>query len=417
MKRRNFVKNTALTALGAVFIKPLEVLAEKGTIPLKENAQLKNIILPAGIREQYINGINGLTVHVLEAGFDSPERPVILLLHGFPELAYSWRKVVVPLADAGYHVIAPDLRGYGRTTGGDSSYDGNFAAFRTHELSRDALGLVMAMGHKNVSTVVGHDVGASIAAYCALVRPDFFHSVVMLSAPFGGVPPIPFGIGEQLTANVNQASPAGDPLAALSRPRKDVSTYFSSRGANNEMLNCRQGLHDFQRAFFHVKSADWSLNKPIELHSGAAEELSKQPNYYVLDLDKTLPETVAPDMPSPAEIAGCNWLPDTDLDVYTEEFKRTGFQGGLNWFRSTTSGLNRSDLELFSGRTIDVPSCFISGIADWARFRPPGALLSMQRQACSKMESFHIVDGAGHWVQQEQPERVAALIVDFLRHV
>ena len=139
--------------------------------------------------------------------------------------------------------------------------------------------------------------------------------------------------------------------------------------------------------------------------------------YYVLDLDKTMPEEVDPFMPSQKEISACKWLTDTDLDVYTQEFKRTGFQGGLNWYRCTTSGLNRSDLELFSGHTIDVPSCFISGADDWATFRPPGALEQMQQRACTNMQSFHIIEGAGHWVQQEQPEQLTRLIVDFLKHL
>jgi len=417
MKRRNFVINTALTALGAVLIRPLEVLAEKRTNHMKTKDQLKDMELPAGIRERYVNGVNGLTVHVLEAGFETPKRPAVLLLHGFPELAYSWRKIMLPLAAAGYHVIAYDQRGYGRTTGWDNSYDGNFATFRTHELSRDALGLVMAMGHDSVHTIVGHDVGATIAAYCALVRPDFFRSVVILSCPFGGVPALPFGVGEQAAPNLQPTVPIQDPLASLPRPRKDSTTYFSSRSANNDMLNCKQGLHDFQRAYFHVKSADWSANKPFPLTPVTAEELAKQPMYYVLDLDKTMPEEVAPYMPSQKEISACKWLPDDDLDFYTQEFKRTGFQGGLNWYRCTTNGLNKSDLELFSGHTIDVPSCFITGIADWATFRPPGALEQMQHQACTKMESFHIIEGAGHWIQQEQPEKVTGLIVDFLQHV
>jgi len=423
MKRRNFVENLALTAFGAVLVSPLELSAQKKADPVKtkdlinSNDPIQEMLLPEGIREQYVAGVNGLTVHVLEAGFETPKRPAILLLHGFPELAYSWRKVMLPLAAAGYHVIAPDLRGYGRTTGWDSSYDGNFSSFRTHELSRDALGLMMAMGHEAVHTVVGHDVGAIVASYCALVRPDYFRSVVLLSCPFGGVPSLPFNVGVQTLPNTNQTAPAQDPLASLPRPRKDSTSYFSSRTANSEMLNCKQGLHDFQRAYFHVKSADWSQNNPFPLTSGTAEEFAKQPTYYVLDIDKTMPEVVAPDMPSKNEVASCKWLPENELNFYTGEFKRTGFQGGLNWYRCTTSGLNRSDLEFFSGHTIDVPSCFISGIADWARFRPVGALEQMQQKSCTNMQSFHIVEGAGHWIQQEQPERLTGLIIDFLKNL
>lgn len=373
--------------------------------------------LPEGIRERYVPGVNGLTVHVLDAGFDNPRCPVILLLHGFPELAYSWRKIMLPLAAAGFHVIAPDLRGYGRTTGWDKTYDGNFSSFRTHQLARDVLGLIMAMGHESVYSLVGHDVGAIVAAYCALVRPDFFKSVVLVSCPFGGVPPLPFDVIVQATPNLGQPQSPQDPLALLSRPRKDSTTYFSSPAANDEMLNCKQGLHDFLRAYFHVKSADHHQNDPLPLTSASAEELAKQPSYYVLDLDRSMPEEVAPDMPSGEEIAACKWLPDADLAVYTQELTRTGFQGALNWYRCTTNGLNRSDLELFFGHTIDVPSCFISGIADWATYRPPGALERMQQGACTKMQSFHIIDGAGHWVQQEQPEQLTKLIVDFLQHL
>ena len=133
--------------------------------------------LPAGIRSRMVPGINGLTMHVLEAGFETPGRPAVLLLHGFPELAFSWRKVMGPLAAAGYHVIAPDQRGYGRTTGWDADYDGDLRAFSLLNLVRDALGLVSAFGLRSVTAVVGHDFGASVAAWCALVRPDVFRAV------------------------------------------------------------------------------------------------------------------------------------------------------------------------------------------------------------------------------------------------
>ena len=379
--------------------------------------QLPNLPLPVGVRERYVPGVNGLIVHLLEAGYDTPERPVILLLHGFPELAYSWRNVMLPLAAAGYHVVAPDLRGYGRTTGSDNRYDGDVDSFRTHNLALDAMGLVVALGHKSVHTIVGHDVGAAVAAYCALVRPDFFRSVVLTSIPFGGVPALPFNTGSYPTGNFAAKGKIYDPLAALPVPRKDSSTYFSSRGATDDILHAPQGLQSFQRAYFYVKSANFKPNRPFSLASSAAAELAKQPTYYVLDLNKTMPETVAPDMPSPEEIAASRWLTDADLDVYTQEYQRTGFQGGLNWFRCATGSINRTDLELYSGRTIDIPSCFVSGSADWARFRPPSALEKMQKEACTNLKSVNIIGGAGHWVQQEQPERYATLVVEFASKV
>src|ERR1700754_5253473 len=153
---------------------------------------LPDIPLPPGIRSRFVDGINGLRMHVLEAGFESKGRPAVLLLHGFPELAYSWRKVMPALAAAGYHAIAPDQRGYGRTTGWDADYDGDLAGFRFMNLVRDAIGVLFALGHPTAESVVGHDFGASVAAYAALIRPDIFKRMVLMSAPFGGPPPIPF---------------------------------------------------------------------------------------------------------------------------------------------------------------------------------------------------------------------------------
>ena len=118
-----------------------------------------NGTLPPGIRSRTVANVNGLTVHMLEAGYERPGRPAVLLLHGFPELAYSWRKVMLPLAAAGYHVIAPDQRGYGRTTGWDDSYDADPDPFRILNMVRDAIGLVYALGHRSVAMVVGHDAG------------------------------------------------------------------------------------------------------------------------------------------------------------------------------------------------------------------------------------------------------------------
>src|SRR5207253_1901632 len=145
-------------------------------------------VLPSGVRSRFLDGINGLRVHVLEAGFESTGRPCVVLLHGFPELAYSWRKVMPALAAAGFHVVAPDQRGYGRTTGWDADYDGDLGSFRLLNLARDALGLVSALGKRSVAAVVGHDFGSPVAAWCALVRPDVFRSVVLMSAPFAGPP-------------------------------------------------------------------------------------------------------------------------------------------------------------------------------------------------------------------------------------
>ena len=375
---------------------------------------LPDIPLPSGIRSRFIDGINGLRLHVLEAGFETRGRPCVLLLHGFPELAFSWRKVMPALAEAGYHVIAPDQRGYGRTTGWDADYDGDLNSFRLLNLVRDALGLVSAFGYAHVDAVVGHDFGSSVAAWCALVRPDVFRSVVLMSAPFAGPPPLPFNTSDG-PARPKPEDPVHRELAALPRPRKHYQWYYSTREANADMHRAPQGVHDFLRAYYHHKSADWKANKPYPLKSWTAGELAKLPTYYVMDLASTMPETVAAEMPSAAEIAANTWLPDRELSFYSAEYARTGFQGGLQWYRCGTSGAFTAELETWSGRSIDVPSCFISGKQDWGTYQRPGVFEAMQSTACSRMLACHLVDGAGHWVQQEQPAEVSRLLLAFLR--
>lgn len=375
---------------------------------------LPDIPLPPTIRSRYVDNINGLRMHVLEAGFETKDRPCVLLLHGFPELAFSWRKVMPVLAAAGYHVIAPDQRGYGRTTGWDADYDGDFVPFRLLNLVRDALGLVSALGYRHVDAVVGHDFGSSVAAWCALVRPDVFRSVALMSAPFAGPPSLPFN-----TADAEPKPKVEDPvhreLAVLPRPRKHYQWYYSTREANADMHRAPQGVHDFLRAYYHHKSADWKANAPHQLKSWSAGELAKLPTYYVMDIAKDMAATVAEEMPSAAAIAANKWLPDSELAFYSAEYARTGFQGGLQWYRCGTSGEFTSELQTWSGRTIDVPSCFISGQQDWGTYQRPGVFETMQKSACTDMIGCHLVDGAGHWVQQEQPTDVSRLLLQFLK--
>lgn len=374
---------------------------------------LPEIPLPASIRSRYVDNINGLRMHVLEAGFETRGRPCVLLLHGFPELAFSWRKVMPVLAEAGYHVIAPDQRGYGRTTGWDPDYDGDLASFRLTNLVRDALGLVSAFGYRSVDAVIGHDFGSSVAAWCALIRPDVFRSVVMMSAPFSGPPALPFNTVDGPAKSATE-DPIHRDLAALPRPRKHYQWYYSTREADDDMHHAPQGVHDFLRAYYHHKSADWKANRPHPLKSWTAEEIAKLPTYYVMDLAKDMAATVAEVMPSAAEIAANKWLPDSELAFYSAEYERNGFQGGLQWYRCGTSGVFTPELQTWSGRTIDVRSAFISGKQDWGTYQRPGVYEAMQK-ACTRMIGCHLVDGAGHWVQQEQANQVSWLLAQFLR--
>jgi pimeloyl-ACP methyl ester carboxylesterase len=219
-----------------------------------------------------------------------------------------------------------------------------------------------------------------VAAWCALVHPDVFRSVVLMSAPFAGPPALPLSTAE--TADAGRDSRAippvsiHDALAALTPPRKHYHWYYSTREANGNMRDCPQGIHAFLRAYFHYKSADWKQNRPHPLLAWTAEELAKLPTHYIMERDKGLAETVAPEMPSAAAIAACRWLPDDEWRVYGTEFGRTGFQG-------------------VHQRSGDVEA--------------------MQARACTQLRGCHLVEEAGHWVQQEQPAQVSELLLRFLR--
>ena len=417
--RRQFMQAAAAVMLHSSLTATVRAAESDPGVALATNPDIAYgaSTLPPGIRSRVVDNSNGLKMHVLEAGFSGNARPCVLLLHGFPELAYSWRKVMLPLAEAGFYVVAPDQRGYGRTTGWDGTYYGDVASFRYVNLVRDLLGLVSALGYRSVAAVVGHDFGSPVAAWCSLIRPDVFRSVVLMSAPFAGPPALPFNTANELARSAPPASPSiHDELAKLPRPRKHYFWYYGTREADPNMRYAAQGLHDFLRAYYHMKSADWKENNPFPLKSWTASELAKLPTYYIMDLDKGMAETVAPEMPSRAEIEACKWLTDTELQVYTDEYTRNGFQGGLQWYRCAVDAKYQPELQTYSGRTIDVPSCFIAGAKDWGVYQFPGNFEKMQSTACTRMLSVHLVEHAGHWVQQEQAEATTRLLLEFIQH-
>ncbi|HCK15712.1 TPA: alpha/beta hydrolase [Candidatus Poribacteria bacterium] len=373
--------------------------------------------LPDQIRSRVCRGINGLDIHYLEAGFENKNNPLLLLLHGFPELSYSWRKMILPLSKSGYHVIAPDQRGFGATTGWNNSYVSDLSSYYQNNLVRDMLGLVSALGYEKVKSVIGHDSGAGVAGWSALIRPDIYESVVMMSAPFTGAPNIPLNTLKSLTTTKDPIVDIAAELANLERPRKHYQDYYRTPEANSDIMDSEKGLPDFIRAYYHHKSADWKENKPFPLSSWTAEQLAKMPTYYIMDLEDTMPEAVGKHMPTSEEINSCAWLTEEELKVYVSEYGRTGFQGGLNWYRSGGSSGNRGNLELFSGMKISKPAMFIAGRQDWGIFQRPGAINKMKNEVCTNMGEIQLVDNAGHWVQQEQPESVLKLLLDFLGEI
>lgn len=319
--------------------------------------------------------------------------------------AYSWRNQMLPLAQAGYHVAAPDLRGFGRTTGGDHTYDCDLSEYGYLNKVRDAHALVRALGHERVAAVVGHDLGAPIAAYCALIRPNVFNAAVLMSAPFPGP------VATDFMARMKSLSAD---LAALNPPRKYYISWNMEREAAPDYDNPPQGLKEFFRSYFHSKSADWPGNHPKPLKAQSAQEMAQIPTYYVMERDKGMAATMQ-DYADSAKAAPCSWLSEDELELFAAEYARSGFQGALNAaYRPRQDLRNVAEMATFSGARIEVPSCFVSGANDWGLYQTFGALEAMTRTGCSNMIGQHIVPGAGHWVQQEQPEKVSKILLQFL---
>ncbi|KAK7044857.1 bifunctional epoxide hydrolase 2 [Favolaschia claudopus] len=371
--------------------------------------------LSPGIQSRIVT-INDLEMHILKASppnSSATSAPLIVLLHGFPELAYSWRKVLVPLSEAGYHVVAPDQRGYGRTKSIHAEYpikfEDDLTPFRMTNLVKDVVALVYTLGYQSAAAVVGHDFGASVAAFCALIRPDVFRSVVLMSSPFPGPPKLPAN-----HASGTQVKQIEAAFAKLDPPRKHYTLYYSTPEANRDMMNAPDGLRAFLRDYYHAKSGDSEHNAPHSLKAPEAAVMAELPHYYVMRLDETMPQSVRGSRPLKQIVEGNLWLTEEELDVYVAEYTRTGFQGGLNMYRMATNPALSSDRELFYGMKIVVPAMFVAGKKDWGTYQLPGVVDVMREQACENMKDFVLIDRVGHWVQQEQSGEVVKQILRFL---
>lgn len=380
-----------------------------GTMATHLIGPLPRAVLPIGIRSRIVEDVNGLQMHILEAGEAPGSAGTILLLHGFPELAFCWRRIMPLLARRGYHVIAPDQRGYGRTTPEPVSYDDAVEPYSLLNLAGDMVALVGALGLKGVDAVIGHDFGSLVAGTCALARPDLFRRLALLGTPFAGAPALGTPLG---------APPVDDPihhaLLALAAPRRHYLRYYAGPEANEDMWKCPQGVSDMLRGYYHHKSADWANNHPHPLERWSAEQLARMPSYYIMPADQTMAEIAARHMPSEEQVKQCAWLSPADLAVITGEFVRTGFQGGMQWYRSAMRGDMARGLVLFAGQQVECPTLFVAGEGDWAAYQVPGAIETMCARLTSKPISLHFAAGAGHWLQQEQPEMVADILADFL---
>ncbi len=304
---------------------------------------------------------NGIRMHIAEQG----EGPLVLLLHGFPESWYSWRHQIPALAAAGFHIVAPDQRGYGRTDAPQpiDSYD-------ILHLTADAVGVLDALGEKT-AVVVGHDWGAPVAWHCALLYPERFHAVAALSVPYMGRSPLPpLHLMKQMFAN-----------------NFFYILYFQKPGVAEAELE--EDVRRTMRVFLYTASGD--------VKPGNANFWQKPKDTKFLD-----------GMPEPEELPP--WLTEADLDYFVSEFERTGFRGGLNWYRNFDRSWELTP-QLASAQ-VQQPALFIAGARDGVlSFTSVDAM----KPLIPDLRKIVMLPGCGHWTQQERPAEVNAALIEFLK--
>jgi pimeloyl-ACP methyl ester carboxylesterase len=305
---------------------------------------------------------NGVTLRVTEAG--DRGAPVVVLAHGFPELAFSWRHQIPALAAAGYHVLAPDQRGYG-----GSSAPSEVEAYDVVQLTDDVVGLLDDVGAET-AVVVGHDWGSVVATNFPLLHPDRVSACVAIS-----VPPIP---RPQVRPTEAWRSAFGENFFYI--------LYFQEPGPADAELSA-DPARTMRRLMGGMRSAD-DTNVFLQMATPGPEGFIER-----------LPE---PD-------GRPDWITPDEVDHYVAEFTRTGFSGALNWYRNFDR--NWELTETTASPTIDVPTLFIGGTADPALAMTPRDRV---REVVSGPYREVLVDGAGHWLQQERPAEVNAALLEFL---
>jgi pimeloyl-ACP methyl ester carboxylesterase len=303
---------------------------------------------------------NGIRMRIAEQG----SGPLVLLLHGFPESWYSWRHQIPALAAAGFHAVAVDQRGYGGTDAPPAieSYD-------ILHLVGDAVGVLDALDVRR-AVVVGHDWGAPVAWHCALLHPTRFQAVAALSVPYVGRSPLP-------------------PLQmfrAMAGDRFFYILYFQEPGVAERELEA--DVRSTLRRFLYAASGD--VTEPLEFWR-------KPKNAKFLD-----------GLPDPKTLP--SWLGEADLDYFTGEFRRTGFRGGLNWYRNIDR--NWRETPDLAGAKVEQPSLFVAGKRDGVlAMMPPEAM----RDLVPNLRRLLLLPGCGHWTQQERPAEVNTALIEFLK--
>lgn len=313
---------------------------------------------------------NGIRMHVAEQGAG----PLVVLCHGFPESWYSWRHQLPALAEAGFHAVAPDMRGYGQTDRPEA-----IDQYTLLHLVGDMVGLVDALGAES-AVIAGHDWGAPVAWHAALLRPDRFRAVVGLSVPF---------------------RPRGPVQPTTAMPRTDDAVfyqlYFQEPGVAEAELE--RDVRVSIRRILYSGSGDVPRAAPTISSPDAVGMVPRQGGF--------LSRTVEPTTPPP-------WLTEADIKFYAEEFGRSGFRGGLNWYRNIDR--NWELLAPFAGARVTVPALYVAGDRDLVvAFRGMDQLIPNLKRFVPELRKTVMLPGCGHWTQQERPAEVNAAIVEFLR--
>ena len=315
---------------------------------------------------------NGLRIHLAEAGAG----PLVLLCHGFPESWYSWRRQLRALAEGGYRAVAPDMRGYGQT-----DRPGEIEGYTLLHLVGDMVGVVDAVGAEK-AVIVGHDWGAPVAWHAGLLRPDRFRAVVGLSVPF---------------------RPRGPSRPTSAMPQTETALfyqlYFQEPGVAEAELE-RDPRDTIRRLLFSA-----SGDAPLRAESALAREaVGMVPRSGGLLTRMIDPERLPP------------WLTETDVDFYADEFARTGFRGGLNWYRNIDR--NWALMAPFASLKVTVPALYVAGDRDLVvGFPGTDKLIANLKTFVSELRATIMLPGCGHWTQQERPAEVNAAILGFLREL
>jgi pimeloyl-ACP methyl ester carboxylesterase len=317
----------------------------------------------AALQHRFVD-TNGIRMHIAEQGTG----PLVILCHGFPECWYSWRHQLGALAEAGYHVVAPDQRGYGQTDRPEP-----ITAYDIFQLTGDIVGLVHALGEEQ-AVIAGHDWGAPVAWFGALLRPDLFRAVGLLSVPY-------------LMRSWTDPRPT-DAMRLLAGDQEFYQLYFQEPGKAEADLeaNVRKSV----RMLLYAASGDAPPAQRWRFLFGKSESFRDTG----VDPD-TLPA----------------WLTEQDIAYYTQEFERTGFRGGLNWYRN----LDRLwELTPFlSGAKLRQPTLFVAGEVDPVIVMYAPAFQALETNVPG-LRRKALLPGAGHWIQQERPTEVNQLLRDFL---